>query len=158
MGDMSIRERILSDLKTAMKNKDAVRLSTLRLVSTAIKDRDIAARAEDRCRGCDTDEILAILQKLAKQRDESAETYEKAGRLDLAEKEREEADIVREYLPKPMDDEEIEDAARGVVEELGATGLKDMGKCMGTLKERYTGRMDFSQAGAKIKNLLTNAA
>ncbi|WP_420433638.1 GatB/YqeY domain-containing protein [Hyphobacterium sp.] len=155
---MSIRERILSDLKTAMKEKDAVRLSTLRLVSTAIKDRDIAARAEDRCQGCEEGEILAILQKLAKQRDESAETYEKAGRLDLAEKERAEAEIVREYLPKPMDETEIEEAARGVVEELGATGLKDMGKCMGALKERYTGRMDFSQAGAKIKSLLTNAA
>lgn len=155
---MSIRERILSDLKTAMKEKDAVRLSTLRLVSTAIKDRDIAARAEDRCQGCEEGEILAILQKLAKQRDESAETYEKAGRLDLAEKERAEAEIVREYLPKPMDETEIDEAARGVVEELGATGLKDMGKCMGTLKERYTGRMDFSQAGAKIKSLLTNAA
>lgn len=155
---MSIRERILADLKSAMKNKDAVRLSTLRLVSTAIKDRDIAARAEDRCQGCESGEILTILQKLAKQRDESAETYEKAGRLDLAEKERAEAEIVREYLPKPMDDEEIEDAARVVVEELGATGLKDMGKCMGALKERYTGRMDFSQAGAKIKNLLTDAA
>lgn len=155
---MSIRERILSDLKTAMKEKDAVRLSTLRLVSTAIKDRDIAARAEDRCQGCEEGEILAILQKLAKQRDESAETYEKAGRLDLAEKERAEAEIVREYLPKPMDETEIDEAARGVVKELGATGLKDMGKCMGTLKERYTGRMDFSQAGAKIKSLLTNAA
>ncbi len=155
---MSIRDRILSDLKTAMKNKDVVRLSTLRLVSTAIKDRDIAARAEDRCQGCDSDEILAILQKLAKQRDESAEMYENAGRLDLAEKERAEAEIVREYLPKPMEAEEIEEAARDVVEELGATGLKDMGKCMGALKERYTGRMDFSQAGAKIKSLLTSAA
>jgi uncharacterized protein YqeY len=158
MGDMSIRDRILSDLKSAMKNKEVVRLSTLRLVSTAIKDRDIAARAEDRCQGCDSDEILTILQKLAKQRDESADMYEKAGRLDLAEKERAEAEIVREYLPKPMETEEIEAAARDVVEELGATGLKDMGKCMGALKERYTGRMDFSQAGAKIKSLLTNAA
>ncbi|MEE2526390.1 GatB/YqeY domain-containing protein [Hyphobacterium sp. HN65] len=155
---MSIRERILSDLKTAMKEKDAVRLSTLRLVSTAIKDRDIAARAEDRCQGCEEHEIMTILQKLAKQRDESAETFENAGRLDLAEKERAEAEIVREYLPKPMDEGEIEEAARGVVEELGATGLKDMGKCMGTLKERYTGRMDFSRAGATIKSLLTNAA
>ncbi|GJL98100.1 MAG: aspartyl-tRNA amidotransferase subunit B [Hyphobacterium sp.] len=158
MGDMSIRDKILSDLKSAMKNKDVVRLSTLRLVSTAIKDRDIAARAEDRCQGCDSGEILAILQKLAKQRDESAEMYENAGRLDLAEKERAEAEIVREYLPKPMEAEEIEAAARDVVEELGATGLKDMGKCMGALKERYTGRMDFSQAGARIKSLLTNAA
>lgn len=141
-----------------MKSKDALRVSTLRLVSAAIKDRDIAARAEDRCSGCEDSEILSILQKLAKQRDESADTYEKAGRLDLAEREREEAEIVREYLPQPMEEAEIERAARSVVEELNASGLKDMGRCMGTLKERYTGRMDFSKAGAKIKTLLSDVA
>lgn len=141
-----------------MKNKDALRVSTLRLVSAAMKDRDIAARAEDRCTGCEESEILAILQKLAKQRDESAETYEKAGRLDLAEREREEAEIVREYLPQPMEEAEIEKAAQSVVEELNASSLKDMGRCMGTLKERYTGRMDFSKAGATIKTLLNDVA
>jgi len=141
-----------------MKSKDALRVSTLRLISAAIKDRDIAARAEDRCTGCEESEIMAILQKLAKQRDESADTYESAGRLDLAEREREEAEIVREYLPQPMEEAEIERAAKSVVEELNASGLKDMGKCMGTLKERYTGRMDFSKAGAKVKTLLSDVA
>ncbi|HAQ35040.1 MAG: glutamyl-tRNA amidotransferase [Maricaulis sp.] len=155
---MSIRERIQSEMKAAMKAKDAVRLSTLRLVSAAIKDRDIAARAEDRCGGCDKAEMMAILQKLAKQRDDSAEMYEKAGRLDLAERERAEADIVREFLPKPMDEAEIEQAARGVVSELNASGLKDMGKCMGALKERFAGRMDFGKAGAKVKSLLQDVA
>tara|TARA_R110002073_G_scaffold252362_3_gene414969 strand:- start:3329 stop:3796 length:468 start_codon:yes stop_codon:yes gene_type:complete len=155
---MSVRERISADIKAAMKNKDALRVSTLRLVSAAMKDRDIAARAEDRCTGCEESEILAILQKLAKQRDESAETYEKAGRLDLAEREREEAEIVREYLPQPMEEAEIEKAAQSVVEELNASSLKDMGRCMGTLKERYTGRMDFSKAGATIKTLLNDVA
>lgn len=155
---MSVRERILADIKTAMKSKDALRVSTLRLVSAAMKDRDIAARAEDRCTGCEESEILAILQKLAKQRDESADTYEKAGRLDLAEREREEAEIVREYLPQPMEEAEIEQAAQSVVEELNASSLKDMGRCMGALKERYTGRMDFSKAGATIKTLLNDVA
>lgn len=153
--NMSLRERICSEMKTAMKAKDTARLSTLRLINAAIKDRDIAARAEDRCTGCEETEILAILQKLVKQREESAETYEKAGRFDLAESERQEAEIVREYLPTPMDDGEIAEAAKSVVVELGASGLKDMGKVMGELKTRYTGRMDFGKAGANLKVLLT---
>ena len=123
-----------------------------------LKDRDIAARAEDRCEGCEDSEILAILQKLLKQRLESAETYENAGRLDLAERENVEADIVREYLPKPMDEKEIASAVRGVVDELEASGLKDMGKCMGALKQKYTGRMDFSKAGQEVKTILQKSA
>ena len=155
---MSLREQITGEMKSAMKAGEKARLSTLRLVSAAIKDRDIAARAEDRCTGCEETEIMAILQKLAKQRDESAETYEKAGRLDLAEAERGEAEIVREFLPKPMDSTEIEQAAQTVVSELDASGLKDMGRVMGELKTRYAGRMDFGQAGAKVKTLLAGAA
>ena len=151
---MALRDQILADLKTAMRDKDELRLATLRLIQAAIKDRDIAARAEDRCQGCGEEEIHAILQKLAKQREESAETYEKAGRLDLAERERAEAEVVREYLPRQMDEAEIEQAAKSVVDELGATGLKDMGRCMGALKERYQGRMDFSRAGQEVKQLL----
>lgn len=155
---MSLRDRLTADLKEAMRNKDQVRLATLRLIQAAVKDRDIAARAEDRCEGCDQGEIMALLQKLVKQREESADTYEQAGRLDLAERERHEADIVREYLPEPMCEKQIADAAREVVVELDAQGLKDMGKCMGALKERYTGRMDFSQAGKEVKTLLQNRA
>ena len=155
---MTVREKILADLKDSMKAKDQARVSTLRLIQAAIKDRDIAARAEDRCEGCEDGEILAILQKLLKQRLESAETYESAGRLDLAEQENLEADIVREYLPKPMDEDEIASAVRGVVDELDASGLKDMGKCMGALKQKYTGRMDFSKAGQEVKTLLQKPA
>lgn len=155
---MKLRDRISHDLKAAMKSGDKARLSTLRLVSAAIKDRDIAARAEDRCKGCEEGEIMSILQKLVKQREESADTYEKAGRLDLAEAERNEAEIVREYLPTPMDEGEIADAAASVVAELGASGLKDMGKVMGELKSRHAGRMDFGKAGAKVKALLAGAA
>ena len=155
---MKLRDRITTDLKAAMKSGDKARLSTLRLVSAAIKDRDIAARAEDRCKGCEEGEIMSILQKLVKQREESADTYEKAGRLDLAEAERTEAEIVREYLPTPMDEGEIAHAAAAVVSELGASGLKDMGKVMGELKARHAGRMDFGKAGAKVKDLLAGAA
>ncbi len=151
---MTLRQRIQDDVKTAMKAKDHVRLATLRLIQAAIKDRDIAARAEDRCGGCEDAEILAILQKMVRQREESAETYENAGRLDLAEQERDEAEIVRAYLPTPMDDAEIRDAAREVVEELNASGLKDMGRCMGELKERYAGRMDLGSAGKEVRSLL----
>jgi len=155
---MSLRDRILEDLKDAMRAKDDTRVSTLRLIQAAIKDRDIAARAEDRCEGCCVNEIQAILQKLLKQREESADTYEKAGRLDLAERERAEAEIVRSYLPEPMKPGEIADAAKSVVSELDADGLKDMGRCMATLKERYTGRMDFAKAGQEVKTLLQGQA
>ena len=155
---MALRDRISTELKTALKAGDKRRTSTLRLVSAAIKDRDIAARAEDRCDGCEEQEIMSILTKLVKQREDSADTYEGAGRLDLAEAEREEADIVREFLPKPMDETEIADAAAEVVSELDATGLKDMGRVMGELKSRYAGRMDFGKAGGRVKELLTGAA
>lgn len=145
-------------MKSALKAGDKARLSTLRLVSAAVKDRDIAARAEDRCTGCEETEIMSILQKLVKQREDSADTYEKAGRLDLAEAERAEIEVLREFLPKPMDDGEIAEAAKTVVTELEASGLKDMGRVMGELKSRYAGRMDFGQAGAKVKTLLAGAA
>ncbi len=155
---MALRDRISTDLKNSLKAGDKRRTSTLRLVSAAIKDRDIAARAEDRCDGCEEQEIMTILTKLVKQREDSADTYEKAGRLDLAEAEREEAEIVREFLPTPMDEGEIADAAAEVVTELAATGLKDMGRVMGELKSRYAGRMDFGKAGGRVKDLLTGAA
>jgi uncharacterized protein YqeY len=155
---MSLRDQILSDLKLAMKAKDELRLSTLRLIQAAIKDRDIAARAEDRCGGCEVSEIQTLLQKLLKQREESAATYEKAGRLDLAEREVAEAAIVREYLPEPMKADEITDAVREVLVELDASGLKDMGRIMSTLKQRYAGRMDFSKAGQDVKSMLQTKA
>jgi uncharacterized protein YqeY len=151
---MSLRDTITQDLKSAMRAKDQVRLATLRLIQAAIKDRDIAARAEDRCEGCEDAEILALLQKLVKQREESAKTYEDAGRLDLAEQEVAEAEIVRAYLPEPMCEDSIAQAAQEAVDEVEATGLKDMGKCMALLKERYTGRMDFAKAGKEVKTLL----
>ncbi|MBA4800634.1 MULTISPECIES: GatB/YqeY domain-containing protein [Euryhalocaulis] len=150
----TLRERIETDLKVAMKAREAVKVSTLRLIQTAIKDRDIAARAEDRCKGCEEEEIMSILSKMVRQREESSKAFEDAGRYELAERERDEMEIIREYMPRQMSDEEISAAAGDVVEELDASGLKDMGRCMGALKERYPGQMDFSKAGAAVKDML----
>lgn len=151
---MSLRTQISDSLKTAMKAKDSVRVSTLRLVQAAIKDRDIAARSKDQQEGCGEAKILEILAKMVKQREESASVYEKAGRLDLAERERAEIEVIADFLPKQMSEEEIDQAARDVVNELEAVNLKDMGKCMGLLKKRHAGSMDFSKAGAVLKGIL----
>jgi uncharacterized protein YqeY len=150
-----LRQEIDAALKTSMKARDdKVRVSTLRLINAAIKDRDIAARASDRCDGVSDDEILAILTKMVKQREESAAVYEKGCRLDLAEQERAEIDVIKGFLPKQLSDEEIEAAVKAVVAELEATGLKDMGKSMAALKERFAGAMDFGKAGALMKKAL----
>ncbi|HBS31514.1 MAG TPA: glutamyl-tRNA amidotransferase [Parvularcula sp.] len=139
-----------------MKARDEkTRVATLRLITAAIKDRDIAARAEDRCCGVTDDEILAILSKMVKQREDSAAAYEKGSRLDLAEQERAEIEIIKEFLPRQLTEEEITSAVAVVINELGASGLKDMGKCMGALKERYAGAMDFGRAGALMKKQLS---
>jgi uncharacterized protein len=152
---MSLREQIKTKLIEAMKAKQTVRVSTLRLVQAAIKDRDIAARTRDVGEGCAEDQILQILSKLLKQREDSARIYEEAGRADLAMREREESAIIAEFMPKQMSDAEIEAAARSVVEEMDAAGLKDMGKCMGALKAKYGGAMDFGKAGAAVKAILS---
>ncbi|MGV6802330.1 MAG: GatB/YqeY domain-containing protein [bacterium] len=150
-----LRDRIINDMKQAMKAKDdKTRLGTLRLVNAAIKDRDIAARSDDRVDGVSEEEILAILTKMVKQREESAKTYEDAGRIDLADQERAEIDILREYLPKQMSEEEIQAAVTATIDELGAEGLKDMGRAMGALKVKYAGAMDFGIAGAMMKKAL----
>ncbi len=150
-----MRAKINDDLKTAMREKETRTVSTLRLILAAIKERDIAARAEDRCEGATEEEILAILQKMVKQREESAQTYEEAGRLDLSEQERDEIEIIRAYLPRQLSEAEIAGACDAVVSELGASGLRDMGKCMGALKERYAGQMDFTKASSIVKSRLS---
>lgn len=150
-----LRHKIDDALKVAMKaREEKVRVSTLRLINAAIKDRDIAARACDRCDGVSDDEILAILTKMVKQREDSAAAYEKGCRLDLAEQERAEIAVIKEFMPKQMSDEEISGAVNGVIAELEASGLKDMGKCMAALKARHSGAMDFGRAGALMKQAL----
>ena len=147
-----LQTRITDDLKTAMKARDdKVRLSTLRLIIAAIKARDIDARAHDRCSGLTDAEVTEVLTKMVKQRQDSAATYEEAGRIELAEQERQEQAVIEEYLPRQLTGAEIDAAVDGVVTDLGAEGLKDMGRCMGALKERYAGQMDFSKANKAVK-------
>ena len=153
----TLRTRLNESTKSAMKEKDKLRVSTLRLISAAIKDRDIAARAEDRCEGIHDSEILSLLAKMAKQRKESAQTYEDNGRPELAEREREEIEIIREFMPKPLSEDEMKDIISDLVKESGATGLKDMGKIMGKLKSGYAGRVDMGKAGAVVKAHLCNS-
>ncbi|NNU16418.1 GatB/YqeY domain-containing protein [Parvularcula sp. ZS-1/3] len=150
-----LAKQIASDLKTAMKARDdKLRIATLRLMQAAIKDRDIQARSEDRCCGLSDDEVRQVLTKMVKQRDDSAKTYEDAGRIEMAEQERAENEVIRGYLPQQMNAQEIETAVDGVIADIGAEGLKDMGKCMGALKSGYAGRMDFSAANKVVKERL----
>lgn len=148
---MDLRERISAGLKDAMREKDAIRLSTLRLINAAIKDQDIAARGDGRGDGVDDATVLAILGKMVKQRQESARAYEEGGRLELAEKERAEIAIIEGFLPRQLSQAEVDAAVAAAIAEVGATGLRDMGRVMAALKTRHAGQMDFAAAGAQIK-------
>ncbi len=149
-----MRDHINAALRDAMLAKDKHRTSTLRLMIAAIKDRDIALRSEESSAGLDEAGILALLAKMVKQREESAATYEAAGRMELAEAERAEIRIINEFMPKPLGAGEIREAIREAMEETGAASIRDMGKVMSTLKARYAGRMDFAAAGDQVKAAL----
>ena len=131
---MELRSRINTAMKQAMKDKSAERLSTIRLINAAIKDRDIAARTEGKENGVGDDEVLAILAKMTKQRQESAKTYEEAGRLDLSERELAEIKVIEEFLPRQLTDSEIQSAVSEAINDVGASSIRDMGKVMGALK------------------------
>jgi uncharacterized protein YqeY len=148
-----MRDQINTALKNAMLSQDKRRVSTLRLISAAIKDREIAARTAGRDPIQDTD-ITEILVKMIKQRLESARLYEEGNRLDLAEQEREEIAIIRSFLPEQMDEDQVRSVCAETVKTTGAAGLRDMGKCMQALKERYAGRMDFGKASTVVRGLL----
>ena len=149
-----MRDRINSAMKQAMRDKEVLRLSTLRLVMAAIKDRDIAARVDGVDNSVSDDEILAILGKMIKQRKDSAAAYGNAGRTELAAQELSEIEIITGFLPKQLNDDEIEDVVKKVINDSGASGIRDMGKVMGLLKQTYTGQMDFGKAGGVVKSLL----
>ena len=151
---MPLRTRIMDDLKTAMREKNATRLSTLRLISAAIKDQDIAARAKGNSDGVAEVEVLAILGKMVKQRQESARAYEAGGRLELAEKEREEIGVIEDFLPRQLSDEEVAKAVNEAIRATGADSIRDMGKVMGALKAKYTGQMDFGAVGPQVRDRL----
>ncbi|MGI9391914.1 MAG: GatB/YqeY domain-containing protein [Parvibaculales bacterium] len=149
-----MREQLKQKLIEAQKAKETRTISTLRLVLATIKDRDIAARSHDNMEGVSDSEILQILAKMIKQRNESVETYEKAGREDLASQEREEIDIIQHFLPKQMDEGEIRAAVEKTIAKLEASSIKDMGRVMGELKEQHGGEMDFAKAGMIVKIML----
>uniref|UniRef100_A0A2A4YYK7 Glutamyl-tRNA amidotransferase n=1 Tax=OCS116 cluster bacterium TaxID=2030921 RepID=A0A2A4YYK7_9PROT len=149
-----MRDQINVALKEAMKARESLKTSTLRLVNAAIKDRDIAARGNGGRDLVGDEEILEILSKMVKQRRESHGIYKEAGRDDLADQEAKEIVIITEFLPKQMDEAEIKAACEAVVADIKAEGLKDMGKIMGALKAKYAGQMDFSIASKTIRDLL----
>ena len=155
-----VREQLKEALTTAMKAGEKRRVATLRLILAAIKDRDIAARSEGKNDGAgdgvSDEEVLAILQKMIKQRRESITLYQEGGRLELAEQEEQEIAIIEKFLPEQIDADELAAAVAAVVAETGASSLKDMGGVMAQLKERYAGRMDFAKAAGQVKTLLSS--
>lgn len=151
---MTMRERLQAALKDAMRAKEAERLSTLRLINAAIKGREIAARGDGVEAGVSDGDILGILGKMVKQRQESARAYEEGGRLELAEKELNEIKVIEEFLPRQLTVEEVDAAIAEAVAEAGATGIRDMGRVMAVLKAKHTGQMDFGAAGPRVKDLL----
>ena len=155
-----MRDRIAQAIKDAMRSGDKRRLATLRLVMAAIKDRDIAAQMEAGGQGPRRDkiteaEVLALLQKMIKQRRESVAAYHRGGRQDLADQEAQEITVIEEFLPRQMDETEMRDAVATVIKDLGCAGLKDMGRVMAALKARHAGQMDLVKASALAKELLT---
>ena len=149
-----LRDEINNALKEAMKAKDQRRVSTLRLCNAAIKNADIEARGQGK-EALGDDALLGLLQKMIKQRQESIELYEKGGRAELAQQEREEIEIISGFLPQQLSDLEAGSVIQQIVHEINAQGLKDMGRTMAALKERFAGKMDFAKASAKLKELLT---
>lgn len=151
---MGLRERFNTELKEAMKAKEQKRLSTIRLILAGLKERDIANRTEASREGVSDDEILVLLAKMVKQREESAAAYDAGGRPELAQSERGEIDIIRNFMPRQLSVDEAKAAIEKAVAETGAASLKDMGKVMGLLKERFSGQIDFAKAGAALKEVL----
>jgi len=155
---MPLRTRISEDLKTAMKAKDQLRLSTLRLINAAIKDRDIALRGQGEDREMSEGEITSVLSRMVKQRQESARAYEEGGRLELVERELAEIAVIEDYLPRQLTDEEVEAAIAEAITELEANSIRDMGRVMNALKAKYTGQMDFGAIGPVVKARLSGGA
>jgi hypothetical protein len=151
---MTMRDRLQAALKDAMRAKEAERLSTLRLINAAIKDREIAARGDGVEAGVSDADILGILGKMARQCQDSARVYEEGGRLELAEKELAEVRVIEEFLPRQMGPDEVAAAIDAAIAETGATGIRDMGRVMAALKSRHTGAMDFGTVGPRVRDRL----
>src|SRR5262245_36216735 len=147
-----LREKINESVKTAMKAQDKARLATLRLMNAAIKNADI--EAERAGKNLADDDLIGVLQKMVKQRQDSIEAYDKGGRKDLADQERGEIEVIKGFLPQQMSEAEAKAAIAAVIKDTGAAGMKDMGKVMAALKERHAGKMDFGKASGLVKGLL----
>ena len=153
---MSLREKIESDYKNALKSKDKNKISTYRLILSGIKDLDINNRSGPNKKDTDEEDIQKLLKKMIKQRSESIEVYKKNNRRDLLEIEENEVNVLSEYLPKQMSEEETISICKQIIEKTGASSIKEMGKVMGELKQNHSDTIDFSKAGALIKDLLSN--
>jgi len=151
---MTLRDKLQTTLKEAMRAKQVDRLSTLRLINAAIKDREIAVRGTGEDIVVSDDDILGILGKMVKQRQESARAFEEGGRLELAAKELAEIAVIGEFLPRQLDSAEVDAAISAAIAEAGASSIRDMGKVMAVLKAKYTGQMDFGTVGPRVKDLL----
>ncbi len=149
-----LRDEINNAIKDAMKAKDERKLSTLRMVNSSLKNADIDARGQGK-RPLSDEDLLGLLQKMIKQRQESVALYDKGGRPELAAAEREEIAVISAYLPKQMSDDEVNAAIAAIVKETGAAGMKDMGKVIAALKAKYAGQMDFGKASGLVKAALT---
>ena len=151
---MSIRKKIEADLQLALKEKNKITISTLRLIIAGIKDKDIAFRSKDNKEGIKEDDIKQLLKKMIKQRNESIEIYKKSNRNDLLDIEKKEVEIISKFLPKQFSEEETNKICKETIESLGASSMKDMGKIMGTLKQKYSDSIDFSKVNVIVKGLL----
>ena len=151
---MDKRSELNAAMKDAMKNKNQTALSTIRLINAALKDRDIAARGQGKADGVDESEILSMLQSMIKQRQESAKTYCDAGREELAEREEAEIEVIKQFLPQQLSQEEAVQAIEAIIADTGAQSIKDMGKVMGVLKSQYAGQLDMGKAGGLVKEKL----
>ena len=152
---MSLRARLSEDMKTAMRAKQEAQLATIRLILAALKDRDIAARPKGIANGIPDDEIMQMMNGMIKQRRDSIALYQQGNRPELAAKEQAEIEIIQGYLPQQMSAEEVTAAVKAVIADVGAASVKDMGKVMGALKERYTGKMDFASVSGVVKQQLS---
>ncbi len=151
---MTIREKLNAKMKDAMKSKDQIALSTIRLINAAIKDRDISERSSGHAEGISENDILSLLQSMIKQRNDSVKIYTEGGRDDLADREKKEIEIISEFLPKQMNDSEVEDAVGKLIKEVKAESIKDMGKVMAEIKKRYAGQVDMTKASSVVKQRL----
>ena len=152
--EVVMRSLLDTNLKEAMKSQEKQRLATLRLINAAIKDRDIAVRSEENTEGVSDNEIILILSNMVKQRKQSIIQYEEGGRIELAEREREEIKIIEEFLPNQLSEQEIKEEITKIIESKDKLSIKDMGKIMGELKTKFSGRMDFGRASEIVKALL----